>query len=191
MGGRDLTLSQRFGSEETTLNLLRNKINDTLRVAIPGIIKSFNYLEQTATIQPTIMEKIKDIEGRIIDIKLPELLDVPIVFPRSGGYSLTLPIKPGDECLVIFSDMCIDAWWASGGVQQQEEIRRHDLSDAFAIIGIWSQVKKVPSYSSTKAKLIHEASGAGVEIGVGEIELKGNIKVNGQTLADYIQSFIK
>lgn len=190
MGGRDLTLLQRFGSEETTFSLLRNKINDTLRVAIPGIIKSFNYEEQTAVIQPAIMEKIKDAEGKIIDVKLPELLDVPIVSPRSGGYSLTLPVTKGDECLVIFADMCIDAWWVSGDVQQQEEIRRHDLSDAFAIIGTWSQVKKVPSYSSTKAKLIHEATGAGVEVGNGTIDLIGTINVNGQSLSSYIQSFI-
>lgn len=188
MSGRDLTLVQRFGSEETTLNVLKNKINDTIRVAIPGIIKSFDSETQTVTVQPALMEKIKDVDGKIIDVQLPELLDVPIVFPRSGGFSLTMPINVGDECLVIFSDMCIDAWWASGGIQVQEELRRHDLSDAIAIVGIWSQVNKVSNYSQTKAVLQHESSGNKIEVSSDSVNLSGNIKVNGQNLSDYIIS---
>lgn len=188
MSGRDLTLAQRFGTEETVMHTLKNKINETIRVAIPGIIKSFDSASQTVVVQPALMEKIKDVDGKLIDIQLPELLDVPIVFPRAGGFSLTMPVKLGDECLVIFSDMCIDAWWANGGTQMQEELRRHDLSDAIAIMGVWSQAKKVPNYSQTKAVLQHESSGNKVEVSQDSVNLAGIIKVNGQDLSDYIIS---
>ena len=47
----------------------------------------------------------------------------------------------GDECLVIFSERCIDAWWALGGVQPLAELRAHDYSDGFAILGVRSRAR--------------------------------------------------
>jgi hypothetical protein len=64
-----------------------------------------------------------------------------------------MPIVKGDECLVVFGDMCIDAWWSLGGVQNQLERRRHDLSDGFAILGTFSQPNVITDYSTTSAQL--------------------------------------
>lgn len=119
-----------------------------LRVAIPGIVESFDAEKQTVSVQPAITENIQAGEEAAKATPLPVLTDIPICFPRAGGYSLTLPIKKGDECLLVFADMCIDGWWQSGGVQDQMETRRHDLSDAFAIIGTTSQPRKVTGYST-------------------------------------------
>ncbi|MFW8450019.1 Gp138 family membrane-puncturing spike protein, partial [Klebsiella pneumoniae] len=73
----------------------------------------------------------KDESGAQVSVNLPLLVDVPVVFPRGGGCTLTFPVKPGDECLVIFADRCIDFWWQSGGIQEPVDERMHDLSDAF------------------------------------------------------------
>ena len=190
MQKQTLSIQERVGGEQIINEKIIQKAMRLTRVAMPGIIKSFNIEEQTVTVQPAIMERIVDSSGFITEKAIPILLDVPIVFPRAGGFSLTMPIEIGDECLIIIADSCIDAWWASGGVQVQEDIRRHDLSDAFAILGTWSQSKKVPNYSSTKAMLVHEASGNGVEVGSDGVNLVGATKINGQTLSSYIQSFI-
>lgn len=96
-------------------------------------------MEQTVRVQPAIREVVTGSDYTPVSIPLPELLDVPIVLPRAGDYVITLPVRAGDECLVIFADQCIDAWWQNGGVQNQMERRRHDLSDGFAILGTWSQ----------------------------------------------------
>lgn len=107
------------------------------------------------------------------------LVDVPIVIPRAGGYALTLPIQAGDECLVVFGDMCMDGWWQSGGVQNQVECRRHDLSDGFAIIGVWSQPRVIPGYSTGSAQLRNDAGSAYVELAGDTINIVGgtvNIK---------------
>jgi phage baseplate assembly protein V len=53
--------------------------------------------------------------------------------------TLTFPIKPGDECLVIFASRCIDSWWQQGGIQGQAEYRMHDISDGFVFAGVRSQ----------------------------------------------------
>lgn len=150
-----------------------------LRVAVPGIIESFNASEQTVSVRPAICEKICDEDGNEEWLQLPLLVDVPIVIPRAGGYALTLPIAPGDECLVVFGDACMDAWWQSGGVQNQIDCRRHDLSDGFAIIGVWSQPRVLPAYSTGSARLTNDAGSAYVEIAGSTINIVGgtvNIK---------------
>lgn len=88
--------------------LRQREIN--LRVAAPGIIQSFNSAEQTVTVQLSIREK-RNNDGVETWEDLPQLVDVPVVFPRAGGYVLTMPIKPGDECLVI---LAIIAWTPGG-----------------------------------------------------------------------------
>ena len=93
-----------------------------LRVAVPGIIESFDPGEQTVTVRVAIREKVL-LDGDEKWVDIPLLLDVPIVIPRAGGYCLTLPVQKGDECLVVFGDMCIDAWWQSGGIQNQIDCR--------------------------------------------------------------------
>ena len=164
---------------------LMRRIMDTvafdLRVACPGIIKSVNTQRQTCTVQLAIRERLKRGEGRIENVDIPTLLDVPFFVYTGGGYCLTLPIKPGDDCLVVFGDNCMDAWWQSGGVQNQVERRRHDLSDGFAIVGFRSQPAVVTGYSANTAQLRNKAGDAYVEISGSNINIKasGNISIMG------------
>jgi hypothetical protein len=146
-------IGERMNSQPEMLRRMMSKLKADLRVAMPGIVVAFNSDEQTVSVQPALREKLKDKNGNVTDVALPVLPDVPIVFPRAGGFALTMPVAPGDECLVIFTDMCIDSWWSSGGVQNQLELRRHDLSDAFAILGTWSQPNLIPNYNLTAAEL--------------------------------------
>ena len=124
-----------------------------MRVAIPGIIQTFDAVHQTAVVQVALREKIANpYAGGTQDLAIQPLQDVPVVLPRGGGYALTLPLKAGDECLLVFADMCIDTWWQSGGVQNQFEKRRHDLSDAFCIPGPWNQTRNLSAYDTTAAQ---------------------------------------
>jgi len=86
-------------------------------------------------------------------INLPILADCPVVFPGGGGYSLTFPLKPGDEGLILISSRCIDAWWEAGGIQPQMELRMHDLSDGFFLPGIESKPMLTPMLSATDVQL--------------------------------------
>lgn len=51
------------------------------------------------------------------------------------------PIKPGDDCLVLFADREIESWFINGDAQPVNYTRMHDLTDAFAIFGIRSMPK--------------------------------------------------
>lgn len=178
-----IDLNQRAPSEERQNRLNERAAAIKTRVAIPGIIQSFDAAEQTVTVQPALREKML-VDGDESWVDIPLLVDVPIVLPRAGGYALTLPIKPGDECLVVFGDMCMDAWWQSGGVQNQVECRRHDLSDGFAVLGCWSQPRVIPNYSTSTAQLRSDDGGAYVEISGNNINIVagGTVNIRGGTV---------
>jgi len=143
----------RSGELSEVLKTERDVIQSQLRVALPGIIQSFDPDTVTAVVQPAIRYIEQDNDGGTSTSDYPLLVDVPVVFPRGGGCTLTFPVKPGDECLVIFADRCIDFWWQSGGVQEPVDSRMHDLSDAFAIVGPQSQAKKISGISASAVEL--------------------------------------
>lgn len=121
--------------------------------AMPGIIQSYNAQAMTAVVQVSIQLNQIAPDRSITPVTIQPLPDVPIVFPRGGGYELTFPIANGDECLVVFASRCIDNWWANGGVQSQRELRMHDISDGFAIPGPWSQKTKIANVSTKTTQL--------------------------------------
>ncbi|HBV8115715.1 Gp138 family membrane-puncturing spike protein [Klebsiella oxytoca] len=143
----------RSGALAEVLASERKTLNEQLRVALPGIIQSFDPESITAVVQPAIRYIERDNDGNKSTKDYPLLVDVPVVFPHGGGCTLTFPVKEGDECLVIFADRCIDFWWQSGGVQEPVDGRMHDLSDAFAIVGPQSQAKKISGISSSAVEL--------------------------------------
>lgn len=150
-----------------------------MRVSCPAIIQSFDATEQTVTVQLAIRENmLRDLIPTPTD--LPILKGVPIVLPRAGGYTLALPIAAGDECLVVFGDMCIDSWWESGGVQNQFYRRRHDLSDGFAILGCWNKQRVLPDYPVSTAQLRSDDGQTMVEVDgdTGTINITGPNQVN-------------
>lgn len=152
---KSLRLSQDFPINNQIIEDFLSQYDFNLRCAAPGIIRGFNKEEQTVKVQ-LAMKEIVYIDSKLSSEIIPELVDVPIVVPRAGNFVITMPVKIGDECLVIFGDMCIDAWWKYGedkeneinkGSREQVSIRRHDLSDGFAIIGVWSQPNVIEDYS--------------------------------------------
>lgn len=184
-----ITLAERLKTQTEIYRKLLDQFSSDLRVASPGIIQSFDAGTQTVTVQLTIREKI-NINGNLEWTDIPLLVDVPIFMPRAGGYLLTMPVSPGDECLVIFGDMCIDAWWQNGGVQNQIDKRRHDLSDGFALVGVWSQPRKVTGYSPNSTQLRNEAGNAVVEVSGTTININtaGNVVIQGRDFMNHTHS---
>lgn len=125
--------------------------------------------------------------------------NVPIVIPRAGGFCLTLPIKAGDEGMLVFCDQCIDAWWENGGIQPPPggplaqpnfERRRHDISDCGFYPGLWSQPNVISDYSTNSAQLrsddgdsIVDVAEAGITLTAKVVEInatEGNVNINAE-----------
>jgi len=172
-----MNISEWIGNEEEALKVMTENYIQNARVAIPAIIVQFDPQKQTASVQPAIKDTL---QGQ--SVALPELSDVPVQFPRAGGYSITFPVKAGDECLLVFSDMCIDGWWQSGGIQNQAEKRRHDLSDACAILGITSVPKALKNVCMEGVQIRNDSGTDYIQISEQGILLKSkNIRIEGTT----------
>lgn len=151
----------------------------TVWTALPGIIVTFDKTKMTATVQPAIQGMVRGKDRKLTFENLPVLPDVPVVFPHAGGYTLTFPVKAGDEGLLVVSSRCIDAWWQSGGVQKPMESRMHDLSDCMLILGPMSQAKKIDNVSDTTVQLRSDDGTLFVEVDKpnGTVKLKSPTKI--------------
>ena len=181
-------VKERFDSaDEQQRSMVGNEMAN-MRVAIPGIIVSFNPDNQTASVQPAISENVRIGNAPRTATNLPVLSDVPVQFPRAGGYVITFPVEQGDECILVFGDMCIDGWWQSGGIQGQMETRRHDLSDAMAVLGISSVPRALSGFSMDAMQIRSEDGGTLIELAGENINIKavtvtieGDLVVTGET----------
>lgn len=181
-----------YNDSEETFRLAFASQQAFMWTALPGIVTAVNLAKMTVSVQPAIQGVVGLEDGTTQFVNLPLLVDVPIVFPSAGGFTLTLPIAVNDECLVIFSSRCIDAWWQSSGVQKPMEARMHDMSDGFCIPGPRSQPKVLTGISATGAQLRNEAGTTYLEISANgkiklvspsEIDITGNLKVTGTITA--------
>lgn len=123
--------------------------------ALPAIVSDVSELagEMVLTVQPAILIPVRDSAGAITLVKMPVCKDVPVVWQGGGGVTLTFPVQPGDEALVVFGSRCMDGWWQNGGVQPPAEFRFMDLSDGFALVGLRSLPRVLSSINSTAAEL--------------------------------------
>lgn len=157
-----------------------------LRCAMPGIVTAVDLTKGTCTVQPAIQEMVLQpppatpqspnagtTQNIPVSTTIKPVQDVPMVMMRAGNYVITLPVEVGTECLLIFADMCIDGWWANGGVNAQYDRRRHDLSDAFALFGPWSQPNNITNHSSTNLEIRSLDGTKSISIGAGGINFTG------------------
>lgn len=154
--------------QHEAVNALIDSALSQVNTSIPGVIQSFNPATQTGTVQCAINRTDSETGD---DVKYPLLVDVPIVCPSGGGYSLTFPIESGDDCLVCFSQKNIDGWFESGEIKAEAENRRHDLSDGVAIIGLKNQGAAVQNWDMQGVEIRDKAGTTAIHIEENKISL--------------------
>ena len=105
---------------------LKREILASLRVSWPGAVVSYDAAAHTADIQPSI--RGMDQEGHLLTA--PLLRSVPVYLSDP-----TRTIAPGDRCMVLFSDVCLDGWIRDPQPALPACGRKHDLADAVAFVG--------------------------------------------------------
>ena len=87
--------------------------------------------DTTIDCQPVINRKV---EGE--SKPLPVFADVPPIFLNGGSSYLAHPIAVGDYALLLFTERCFDRWYNGEDEQTPLELRMHDYSDGFALVGL-------------------------------------------------------
>lgn len=187
-----LSIQERLGLKTEPIEGALYQWACMLRSATPGIVVSFDPVKQTCVVQPVIQEIILlpppatsqnptpgTTQNIPTSITIEPIQDVPIVMMRVPGWSITLPITAGTECLLIFNDSCIDGWYESGQVSAQYDRRRHDLSDAMALFGPWSQPNVLDNYSTSSMQIRSDDQTVIIDLALGQITINApSVKIN-------------
>jgi len=185
-----------YSPAEQWRQIIRQSLADT-RCATPAFLAAdMDYVHQTATVQIAIQEQVRTQTGaQWWDIQ--PITNVPVVLPRGGGWGLTLPLKKGDEGLLVFCDTCFDNWWVGGatgpkadnvqnatGSQRQLELRRHHVHDCGFIPGMVSQPNKLTNYSGTSAQLRSDDGLTVIDLSAGSVKVTGTLGGVAQALVN-------
>jgi len=142
--------------------------------AIPATVVSFDSSTQRASVEIDILEQIGDKMEKIAVLE-----DVPIAFPRSGGFVITFPIIKGDKVQLIFQSRSIDKWLIDGA-SDQKDIRTHNINDSIASNLIAYPINAKIKKFDNKAIVIRNLSNSiYIKVRDENIEIKGDIKIQG------------
>jgi len=166
---------------------VKQALDDT-RCATPAFLaEDLNASQQTVTVQIAIQERVRPANGAAQWWDVPPIVNVPIVVPRGGGYSITLPLKKGDQGLLVFCDTCFDNWWVNGqqnappaynvsspsGSQRQLEVRRHHVHDCGFLPGMWSQNNLLSDYATDSLQIRSDDGATSIDVSASGVRVKG------------------
>ena len=118
---------------------------------MPGRVERFDSANQLADVTPLLQESALDESGNETIESLPVLTNVPVQFVGGGGYAVTFPVAAGDPCWLTFSDRSLDEWIDRGGVVDPIDLRRHDLADPVALLGVRPKAGKLEEFDTSRA----------------------------------------
>lgn len=172
-----MTYETHNATAETAVEAQIQHAQKQIHTALPAKVVDFNPQHQTVTLAVQITQLL--VEGGAVLI--PPLVDVPVAFPRGGGFAVTFPLNAGDEGIAIFSERCIDGWWQSGRSSEPMDYRQHDLSDAMFIPSICSVPNVIGDFYTGGLSMQTLDGSTFIRITNGTIHIKGNIEHSGDT----------
>jgi hypothetical protein len=148
----------RFGQSRTpgyveALESATTQAINELFVAMPGRVVKYNAATQTADIKPLLKRAYIDDQGNEDLDDLAVLPNVPVMFPRAGGFFLSFPLAVNDNVLLLFMDRSIDSFMSSSGSVALDpvDLREHDISDAIALPGFFTTPRALKDQVATDA----------------------------------------
>lgn len=183
--------------------IIKQALADTRCASTAFLVDDIDPVTQTVTVQVAIQERVRTPQGQAW-YDIPPIVNVPILVPRGGGYAITLPLKKGDQGMLIFCDTCFDNWWVNGqnnappaqnvtnasGSQRQLEVRRHYVHDCGFFPGMWSQNNLVPNYSTTSLQIRADDGSAVIDVSASAVTVSGNAGI-GTPLALLNDNFLQ
>ena len=165
----------------------RQQIIDTLMLAIDGALADLH----TSTVARVTKVGTKTIGcqpviNRLVrgeSIPLPEFIEVPPVFLQGGGSYTAHPIAIGDYCLLILTERCFDRWYHGQDGMLPLELRMHDYSDGFALVGVnpLAGAITIPSVIQQTGDTNYDGNHThqGTLDRVGDTTITGNVVIDG------------
>jgi len=144
--------------EEAILDAIR-EVTRGLWTQLPARIVSVDLAASQATVQPIPADYLA---GEAVD--LPQIPDVPIMWPQAGGAVFTMPLEPGDMVTLLFAARPVERYRDDGSEGDPQSIRTHSLSDAMILLGGLQPDASAPA-ASTSHVVLSAPSGGQVRLG--------------------------
>lgn len=125
-------MSQVTPGLDSTIKSYIDRREKNIQTTLIGKIVSYDHSTQTAVVKPEQAEVWRDGKGERLVQDFPKLYEVPVAFPRGGGFSITWPLDDGDPVHIICTKYAFDRWQSEGKSGDQGDLRRFGLSGAIA-----------------------------------------------------------
>lgn len=164
----------------------RKQLVDTLISAIDSALANVHtaaVARVTRVYSKTI--NCRPVVTRVVDgvsIALPEFVEVPPIFLQGGSSYTAHPIAVGDYCLLVFSERCFDRWYHGSDYQPPLELRMHDYSDGFALVGLNPLASAITIPSTIQQT--GDANYDGNHTHQGTLDRTGNTTITGDVVID-------
>ncbi|MCF1502203.1 hypothetical protein L0F51_00290 [Afifella sp. H1R] len=127
---------------------------------MPGKIVSFDKDKQTATVQPLYKKRLN---GE--PTALPELQEVPVRFPRVGGFIMTMPVRAGDRVTLRPQMRNNEAYHEEDQEYAANDARSFSLSDYEAFLdGGESLATPIENFNADRLEIRSEGSPVKVDM---------------------------
>ncbi len=133
----------------------------------------------TAVNEKTI--SCKPVTNRVVggvSKELPDFIEVPPIFMSGGSSYMAHPISVGDYCLLFIAERCFDAWFGGDDFVSPVEMRMHDYSDGFALVGIQNKAGAITIPDVTA--LVGDMTAEGNWVHEGDLEQTGDQVTTGK-----------
>ena len=134
--------------------------NERYSIILPARIVEYFPEDQTATVQVSA-EVIYNSSDSLAEPKSRVPLEgVPVHTPFGGGWSMTMPIKQGDTCLMLFSQIGYDHWLYDdldeagtlANVPKPWLGRQFNDDDGFCFVGVNTLPRAIADYQADDAE---------------------------------------
>jgi len=168
-----MQLNERPSFLAAILASIDSRVN-SVHTCLPGSIEKYDHTKCKADVKPLIKQANKD--GTYTDF--PVIPDVPVIFPRTQEMILHFPLRRNDTVLLLFCESSIDNWVSKGSNSIPNTTRKFNISDAFAIPGLFAFNKK--SGVSDNDSLYIKYKNASIKIAKnGQVDINdGNLTVD-------------
>lgn len=140
-----------------------------------GVVAKITAVNETTINCKPVVNKI--VNGN--EIEMPEFTEVPPVFLNGGSTYEAYPLKVDDYCILLISERCFDLWYEGQDFRPPAEIRMHDYSDAFALVGLRNRSGAITIPSDERIWQIGDKYKEGNHEHIGDTTQEGTYNLTG------------
>ena len=149
-----------------SMEFVLQQFRKTIYTALPATIESYDAETKRAKLVPAI----KSISTDNKSSPLPALVDVPVIFPASGAFTMHFPLAAGDAVLVVFSQRGIQNFKQDYQSSNPTNENVVDYDSPIAIAG-FGAISFTPAETNSASLQTNDGKNA-VIIGESDVSLK-------------------